>query len=365
MVGYAGRKVLVTGGTGFIGSRLAERLAVEEHAKVRVLVHDWRKAVWVSRVDVELVQGDIRDPSLIAQAMRGCEIVFHCAAGSGTPDACVDINVGGTRNVLECAIGARVERVVYLSSVAVHGPTPPDNADERAEFRRSGQPYADSKVGAEEVVWQFWKQHRLPVVVIRPVPVWGPRGEWFTVWPISCMKAGQRFLVDGGRGACHVVYIDNLVNALLLAGVETKVEGEAFLLTDGHPCTWADFFGHYARMLGIERLPSVRSDVARLTLPAARYIDGFLCRLSYTPAWEPARTLIRAARLSLRLIRGLVAPCAITDPWDLARYAHRGKLNISKARTLLGYKPRFSLEEGMRETETWLRDQRIIPDAQC
>lgn len=365
MVGYAGRKILVTGGTGFIGSRLAERLAVEEAAKVRVLVHDWGKAVWISRVNVELVQGDIRDKSSVAKAIQGCEIVFQCAAAGGNQDVCITTNVEGTRNVLECAANACVERVVYLSSIAVHGPTPPDNADEKDEFRRSGQPYADSKVGAEEVVWQFWKQHRLPVVVIRPAPVWGPRGEWFTVWPVSCMKAGQRILVDGGRGTCDVVYIDNLVDALLLSGLKTKIEGEAFLITDGHPCTWAEFFGHYARMLGVARLPSIRSDAARIMLPAAAYIDRVLCRLGYTPTWEPARTLIRAGRLGLRLIRGLVAPCAITDPSDVARYAHRGKLDISKACTLLGYTPHFSLEEGMRETETWLRDQRIIPDAQC
>ncbi len=360
MVSYAGRQILVTGGTGFIGGRLAERLAVEEQAKVRVLVHDWRKAVWVSRAHVDLVQGDVRDRDSVAQAIQGCETVFHCVGVGGTLDDCRSTNIEGTRNVLKCALDAQVARVVYLSSIAVHGPNPPDNADEQDEFRLTGSPYGDSKVIAEKIVWQFWREHRLPVIIIRPTFVWGPRSAVFTLRPVHCMKLGRWFLVDGGRGTCNAVYIDNLVDALLLAGVKPEAVGEAFLITDGQPCAWADFYGQYARMLRIQELPSVRLFAARFALPVVQYIDALLCKLESTPAREPARTLVRALRRGLRLIRRLPARYAVMNSWDLIKYGRRGGLDISKARTLLGYTPRFSLEEGMRETEIWLRDQKII-----
>jgi len=359
MVDYAGRKILVTGGTGFIGGRLAERLAVEEQARVRVLVHHWSKATWVSRADVKLVQGDIRDPHSVAQAMRGCELVFHCAAVGGTLDQCMSINCEGTRNVLESAMNARVERVVYLSTIAVHGPDLPDQADENDEFRPSG-PYGDSKIDAEKIIWQFWRERRLPLVIIRPAPVWGPRAASFTLWPLNCMKSGQWFLIDSGQGTCNAVYIDNLVDALLLAGVKPGAVGEAFLITDGRPCTWAEFFGHYARMLGVQKLPSIRSDVARFASPVVGKINGLLSRLDHTPAYEPARTSKRALRWGLRLIPRLLFPYGSLDSWDLRKYACRAELNVSKARAVLGYSPPICLEEGMRETEAWLRDQRII-----
>jgi nucleoside-diphosphate-sugar epimerase len=360
MVGYSGRRILITGGTGFVGGRLAERLALEERAKVRVLVHDWPKAVWVSRADVELVQGDIRDIDLVAQAMQGCEIVFHCVGVGGTPDNCRSINVEGTRNVLKSAVDAGVERVVYLSSIAVHGPNPPNNANERDEFRLTGSPYGDSKVMAERVVWQFWQEHRLPVVVVRPTFVWGPRSAGFTMLPVNRMKLGRWFLVDSGRGACHAVYIDNLVDALLLTGVTPGAVGEAFLITDGKGCTWAEFFGHYAQMLGLRKLPSVRSDLSRFTLPVAEYINGALAKFDYIPAHEPARILVRSVRWGLRVTARWIFPDDSLDSWDLLKYARRGQLNTAKARTILGYIPRFSLAEGMRETEAWLRDQRVI-----
>jgi nucleoside-diphosphate-sugar epimerase len=360
MVGYAGRKILVTGGTGFVGGRLAERLAFEEHAKVRVLVHRWSKAVWVSRANVELVHGDVTDPDLTAKAMQDCEIVFHCVGVGGTHDHCTTVNIEGTRNVLKCAADAGVGRVVYLSSIAVHGPNPPNNADEQDEFRFTGAPYGDSKVMAERLVWQFWQEHKLPVVVVRPTFVWGPRSAGFTLSPVNHMKSGRWFLVDGGQGTCHAVYIDNLIDAILLAGVSPGAVGEAFLITDGMGCTWAEFFGHYARMLGVRKLPSLRSDVSRFTMPVADYINRTLARSDYIPAHEPARILIRSVRWGLRATGRWIFPLEVFDSWELLKYGRRGQLNTSKAGIVLGYVPRFSLAEGMRETEAWLRDQRVI-----
>ncbi len=359
MVDYAGRKILVTGGTGFVGGRLAERLVIEEQARVRVLVRDWRKAVWVSRVNVELVHGDVRDAGAVAQAMQGCDIVFHCVGVGGPLDHCLSINYEGTRNVLECAANARVGRVVYLSTCGVHGPNPPENMDENEGFHPTSNPYNDSKIAAEEIAWQYWRDRRLPLVVIRPFPVWGPRSPAFTLWPIKHIKSGRWFVIDGGKGTCQAVYIDNLIDSLLLAGIHPEAAGEAFLIDDDNTCTWGDFFNSYARMLG-RTLPSRRMATARAALRCTEKLDGRLATLQELPPHEPVHTILRAWRKGLGIVRRLPEQYTVFSESELTKYTFQGKVNTSKARRILKYKSRYTLQQGMRETETWLRDQRII-----
>lgn len=352
----------MTGGAGFIGSRLAERLALEEGANVRALVHTWHKASWVSRADVELVQGDLRDPAAMARAVGECEVVFHCAAAGGARHICHAVNVEGTRTLLEAAAAAGVERVVHVSSVAVHGPEVPEGADESAPFRHTGAPYGDTKIEAEELVRRFSMAHGLPITIVRPTFVWGPCSPFFTVMPIRQMKAGRWFLVDDGRGICNGVYIDHLVDALLLAGQRAEALGEAFLVTDDYGVTWGEFFGRYARMLGGEDLPSVRSDspVVRAMLHPIRAVDWMLGPVSRTPEREPARFLVRGTRFGLMRLRAGLTRYAPFGEWDLAKFGKQGKLSIAKARTLLGYEPRYTLDEAMQATEAWLRDQGVL-----
>jgi len=354
-VRYEGRTALVTGGTGFVGARLAERLCLKEGARVRVLVHNWTSAVWVSRCPVELVQGDICDADSLREAIRGCDVVFHCATGGRTKQEEFDINVAGTRNVFDCALAEGVQRVVHVSTIAVHGPTPPDGADERAPFATTGRAYSGSKIEAERLAFDCHRERGLPVTVIRPTFIWGPRGGNFTVRPLRDMKAGRFALVDEGAGSCHAVHVDNLVDALLLAGTVDEAVGEAFLITDGADVTWSDFFGHYARMLGVNGLPSRRSDSV-LERFAARSVDSLgslLTRLSPNPAPLWRKVVRRCAREILDWLhrRGTY------NSWHLAKFGRRGGLCIDKARQVLGYAPRVSLADGMRETATWVRDQ--------
>jgi nucleoside-diphosphate-sugar epimerase len=367
MVDYAGKLILVTGGTGFIGGRLAERLAFEHGAEVRVLLRDWRRAVWASRSSATLVEGDVTEPDSLIRALAGCQVVFHCVGVGGSAEVCRHVNVEGTLNVLQAAKAAGVGRVVYLSSVAVHGPNPPENADESAPLVCTGNAYGESKVAAELAIRAFTRESHSPtVVILRPTFVWGPRSEWFTVQPIRQMLAGTWWLVDQGRGTCHAVYIDNLVDALLLAGELPGVAGEAFLITDDQPGTWADFFLSYARMVGRDFLPSVSSQDLR-NHPLVRRLDRELSRIhdflgDHLPRLEPLRFSFRGARVLIRQVRRSLHATQIWSEWDLAKYARCGRLNTSKAKEQLGYIARISRTEGMRLTESWLRDQRIIPE---
>jgi nucleoside-diphosphate-sugar epimerase len=362
-VTYAGLSVLVTGGTGFIGGRLAERLAFEEHANVRILIRDWRHAAWASRVPAAMVDGDVTQPKSLVDAVRGCHLIFHCVGVGGDHETCRRVNVEGTLNVLRAAESAGIRRVIYLSSIAVHGPSPPDMADESAPLVRFGSAYGNSKIAAEEYIASFTSERTVPVVILRPTFVWGPRSQWFTINPIKQMLDGTFRLVDHGLGTCHAIYIDNLVDVMLRAGLAQIVAGEKFLITDDQPCTWAEFFLNYARMLGRCRLRSVSS--AWLHQPAVRTLNTHLERLydwlgEHMPALALQRLPFRSARLMIRHgLQLLGGDCGLTE-WDLKKYARRGGMNISWAKEQLGYRPRVNRAEGMRLTECWLRDQRVI-----
>src|SRR5262249_24756149 len=244
--------VAVTGGTGSIGSRLAERLAFEERARVRVLVHDWRKATWVSRADVELMLGDVTQPETLDPFVSGAAVVFHCVGIGGTPKRCRAVNVEGTRHVLEACARSSVKRIVYLSTIGVHGPHLFEGLDESAPFRCLGDPYADSKVEAEEVFWDFLARCPMEGTVIRPTYVWGPNSPNFTLDPLRAILSRRFHLVDGGRGRCNAVHVDNVVDIALRAGTHPAAAREAFLVRDPDRLTWGKFFGHYAAMTGVD-----------------------------------------------------------------------------------------------------------------
>ena len=211
--------------------------------------------------------GDLTDPASLQAAVEGCQLVFHAAAwvseGGNKADVWA-VNVTGTRNMVEAALTAGVERFVHLSSCSVYGSLQQHNIDETSPTRMRGNLYGDSKVAAEEVLFEAYRNQGLPAVSARASQVYGPRSPQFTIRPVEVIKAGKMVLIDGGRHLCKPIYIDNLVDGLILCAKVEAAVGEAINLTDGEPVPWRDFFGAYGRMLNIDSFPSAPYRVAWL-----------------------------------------------------------------------------------------------------
>lgn len=317
--------ILLTGITGFIAGRLAERL-VAEGATVRGTARRARQTFAVSETSkvLSVVQADLRDADALRRAAVGCRAVVHLAAWTGggrLPDAeGLRVNVEGTRNVLAAAEAAEVERFIYISSVAVYGLNRAPVVDEAAATPPVGQAYPDSKIAAEALV----RASGLPYVIIRPAATYGPRGDAWTVGPIEAIKAGRLVLLGADRGLVTPGYIDNVVDGLLLALRHPAAPGETFNLCDDRAVTYREFYLAYARMLGRDRLPTV-------------------------PGWFASLARSAPANLARRMM-GRPA----VGPWSLHFRRNPSQFSVAKAQRVLGYAPKIDFTEGMRCTEAWL-----------
>ncbi len=316
--------ILITGIPGFIASHLAERL-LAEGVPVRGTARRPEAAAWLAERGAVTVQADLLDAGALQRSVTGCRVVVHAAAWTGgaeLPDADGSrVNVEGTANVLAAARAARVERFVYISSVAVYGLNRAALVDETAATVPVGQAYPDSKIAAEKLV----RESGLPYVIIRPASTYGPRGTAWTVGLIAQIKQGRLVLLGRDTGKVTPGYIDNVVDGLLLAVAHPAALGEAFNLCDDRAVTYRQFYLTYARMLGKDRLPTV---------------PGWFALLARSGPASAARRILGRPSVG---------------PWSLHFRRNPSQFDVEKARRLLGYTPRVDLAEGMRRTEAWLR----------
>jgi len=387
---FSQKRILVTGGTGFIGGRLVERLMLEHDTSVRVLVRNLTRATRIARFPVEIATGNLLNPADVAAAMQDCDIVFHCAFGnSGGEEKQRQINVEGTRHVLDAALKAGV-RVVYLSTVSVYGNPDCDILDETVPRRYSGSIYADSKLDAEKLAFDYAEKSNLPVAILQPTIVYGPFATGWTMNILQQLKAERVILVNGGEGLCNAVYVDDVVNAMLLAATKQEAIGEAFLISGEPPITWRDFYQGYEKILGIESTverPAEEIDLFRPPKPKSIFseplrilLENGVVRRRIMDTREVS-TLMRIGRAALpQAVRsGLKRPFmsnhdAPPSPngrksekplslmnEELVRFfSSKTTVSIDKAKRLLGYQPTFDFEAGMKLTEQWAQWANLV-----
>jgi nucleoside-diphosphate-sugar epimerase len=318
-VAIEGWQILLTGGAGFIGSHLCERLAPKN--RIRVLDNLRRNALAASGFDthphVELVRGDVMDPVAVREAMRGCDAVVHLASIAGVdtvmknPVLTMRTSLLGTANVLEAALAAGgLRRVIDLSTSEVFGRYAYNVAEVDATtlgaVGEARWTYAVAKLATEHLAITYHKQHGLPACAVRPFNVFGPRqvGEGAIHHFIVRAIAGEPLVVhnDGGqiRSWC---YVDDIVDGLLLALERDEARGNTFNI--GNP---------------------------RATITI----------------YNLAREIVRLAGSTSRI--------------EFVRWDHQDVElripNVDKARRLLEFEPRVDLEDGILRTIAWYRGRR-------
>lgn len=222
---------LVTGAAGFVGSNLT-RLLVESGENVRGLVRNQKQADIVAALGATPVIGDLRDPESLKRAVEGVQGVYHIAAlfrQAGVPDSLyTEVNVEGTRNLIEASIEGGVKRFIHCSTVGVHGHVMNPPANEESPFN-PGDLYQDSKARGEKLVREYFDQKKIDGVIIRPAMIYGP-GDERTLKLFKMLANKKFFYVGKGAAMVHFIDVRDLARAFKLAMDQTEVNNERFII---------------------------------------------------------------------------------------------------------------------------------------
>jgi predicted dehydrogenase/nucleoside-diphosphate-sugar epimerase len=392
--GHAGR-VLVTGASGFIGSRVVELLRLREQRDVRALVHNPGNASRLARLDVEMVQGDLGAGD-VKQFIADCDSLIHCAIGTdwAEPRRIYEVTVGGTRRLAEAARAAGLRRLVHVSTMSVYG----DDGvltgviDESSPVRpMRGSVYGKSKAQAEQAVLEA-SRRGLPAVVFRPARVYGPFSRIFVTRPLQAIAKGTFQWLMPPDVPADMVYVDNVSEALIAAlyADAAAVTGQAFNIGDGDSSTWRDFYDYFARRLGLDLSnvtvapPAPRAESAaglffKFPLQLVRNVGQIVKSAEFKSLGrrvlitDPLGTLPRKALESFPSIERTVRKMVGADD-SLPVYSppgsssddrvHMGSggsvLSIEKLRRHINFTPPVSRAEAMQLTLDWVRHARIV-----
>jgi nucleoside-diphosphate-sugar epimerase len=325
------RSALVTGANGFIGSHMADEL-IEAGWSVRCLLRPKSDARWLDEERADVRRCDVTNPEELRDSLSGIDVVFHVA---GVTKALKDEdyfkgNVGYTRDLVEASLAAgKVKRFVLVSSLAAAGPTRNERPLSEADEERPVSVYGRSKLEGERALLEF--KDRLNITIVRPPGVYGPRDSEFFIY-FKMIQRGFAPVPLGGTSCLDLIHVVDLVRGIRLAAESERAVGRTYFLRGPGPHRIRDLAEIIAKALGKTPLYiHVPQIVARI---AAALTD-----------------------MHSRLTRG--PNIFSTD--KLGEMLFTWTCNEARAREDLGFRPGYSLEEGIQETARWYRENGWLP----
>ena len=324
----------VTGANGFIGSHLCAALVQRGH-RVRAIVQPGTPLDNLAGTDVEIAKADLRDASSLSPAVAHCEVVFHLAAfvsDHGPKQTFDEINVRGTRRLVEACVSRGVRRLVFMSSLAVHSYRGHSAGNEDTPRDQEVFEYGRSKRAGEEILERAWAARSVETVIVRPgLFPFGPRDRNGFARVAAMIESGRFPVVNGGRAVVCTSYVENLVDGVALVGEREDTAGRKYVISDGRRVSWRQILDSIA---GALRVKCTYADVpAVLAYPVAVLWEGVSGL--FFPDRDPTLTRYRVAVAARDLF------------FDAAR-----------ARRELGYRPRIGFEDAIERTVAWYRDER-------
>jgi nucleoside-diphosphate-sugar epimerase len=325
-------KALVTGANGFIGSHLVEYLHGNGWA-VRCLVRRDSDLRWIEHLALTYTYGDLRDRASLEQAVQDREVVFHLAAQVRATDydSFYNTNCMGTRNLVKACVGKNpnLKRFVHVSSMAVAGPS------EKPELRNEDGPcnpyndYGRTKLLGEEEVREHGKT--IPCVIVRPPNVYGPRErEVYSI--LKIVQKRLKPLFGTGERQTTLCHVYDLVRGMVLAATSPRAVGRTYYITDGTTHSYREIADLIARQLGVSGFLVPLPHQALLLIVMLMSVIGFLTGKPPFLTMERLREVRRTYLL----------------------------FNGSRAERDLGYRPIVGLEEGIRNTIAWYRQNGLL-----
>jgi len=312
-----GKKILVTGAGGFIGSHLVEAL-VRMGANVRAFVRynsrsDYGLLDAVSREiedEIEIFAGDLKDREALRDPVAGCHIVFHLGSVIAIPYSYVNpmdfvqTNVVGTANLLNACLGANVEKIVHTSTSEVYGTATYSPIDEKHPLQAQS-PYAATKIAADKLAESYWRSFGLPVAIARPFNAYGPRQSARAVIPTIILQAvkGDKVALGSLHPTRDFTYVEETVEGLIEVARSPESIGEVVNIGSGREISMGDLAQLILSMMGNKA--EICTDEVRVR-PEKSEVERLIC-------------------------------------------------DNAKGRELLGWKPEMSLKEGLGKTIDWFK----------